>query len=199
MRRRYRGPSGHLDQNLGYRAAGSSLRVVCALLWLRISLLEAGIMTFARVRRLLAWSRVWRFRAIVVVNHHFLPSGLRLYLREGTSSRSAINSTSGHRKAAFNDHSMTRLFGSIPDAQDRQVGKYLRRATVDQILRIEQLLCRFERFVYLIIPVTLCAARIRSAARSPITTHGAMVLPTVMRGMIEASAMRSLSMPYTRS
>ncbi len=47
--------------------------------------------------------------------------------------------------------------------------------------------------------VTPCAARTRSAARSAMTTHGAIVLPTVIRGMIEASAMRSLSMPYTRS
>ena len=47
--------------------------------------------------------------------------------------------------------------------------------------------------------VTPCAARTRSAARSAMTTHGAIVLPTVIRGMIEASAMRSLSTPYTRS
>jgi hypothetical protein len=43
------------------------------------------------------------------------------------------------------------------------------------------------------------AARIMSAARSPMTTHGAMVLPVVIRGMIDASAMRRLSKPYTRS
>jgi hypothetical protein len=37
--------------------------------------------------------------------------------------------------------------------------------------------------------------RIRSAARSPITTQVAIVFPVVMRGMIEASAMRRQSMP----
>jgi DNA-directed RNA polymerase specialized sigma24 family protein len=34
-----------------------------------------------------------------------------------------------------------------------------------------------------------------SAARSPMTVHGAMVLPVVTRGMIEPSAMRSFWMP----
>ena len=34
-----------------------------------------------------------------------------------------------------------------------------------------------------------------SAARSPITTHGAMVLPVVTRGIMEPSAMRRLSIP----
>src|ERR1700722_6621777 len=33
------------------------------------------------------------------------------------------------------------------------------------------------------------------AARSPMTTHGAMVLPVVIRGMIDASATRRLPMP----
>jgi len=54
---------------------------VGTLLWLRVSLLKSGIMTLARVRGLLAWSRIWRFRAVVVVDHHSLPSvaqGLRL-------------------------------------------------------------------------------------------------------------------------
>src|SRR5262245_19030718 len=40
-----------------------------------------------------------------------------------------------------------------------------------------------------------CVRRIRSAACSPITTQVAMVFPVVMRGMIEASAMRRQSMP----
>lgn len=40
-----------------------------------------------------------------------------------------------------------------------------------------------------------CCRRIMSAARSPMTTQGAMMLPTVMRGMIEASAIRSPSIP----
>jgi len=47
--------------------------------------------------------------------------------------------------------------------------------------------------------ITPLARRMRSAARSAMTTHGAIVLPRVIRGMIEASAMRSLSIPYTRS
>jgi hypothetical protein len=42
-------------------------------------------------------------------------------------------------------------------------------------------------------------ARISWAARSPMITQVAMVLPVVMRGMIDASAMRRLSMPYTWS
>jgi hypothetical protein len=33
------------------------------------------------------------------------------------------------------------------------------------------------------------------AARSPMTTHGAIVLPVAIRGMIEASATRRFSMP----
>ena len=36
-----------------------------------------------------------------------------------------------------------------------------------------------------------------SAARSPITTQGAIVLPVVTRGMIDPSAIRRLSIPYT--
>ena len=36
-----------------------------------------------------------------------------------------------------------------------------------------------------------------SAARSPMTTQGAMVLLAVTRGMIDPSAIRTLSMPYT--
>jgi hypothetical protein len=40
-----------------------------------------------------------------------------------------------------------------------------------------------------------CWVRMRSAALSPITTHGAMMLPVMMRGMIEASAMRRPLMP----
>jgi hypothetical protein len=35
-----------------------------------------------------------------------------------------------------------------------------------------------------------------SAARSPMTTQGAMVLLAVTRGMIDPSAIRTLSMPY---
>jgi hypothetical protein len=42
-----------------------------------------------------------------------------------------------------------------------------------------------------------CAFLMISAARSPMTTQGAIVLPLVTFGMIEASAMRSRSMPYT--
>jgi len=40
-----------------------------------------------------------------------------------------------------------------------------------------------------------CWVRMRSAALSPITTHGAMMLPVMMRGMIEASAMRRPLIP----
>ena len=79
---------------------------VGTLLWLRVSLLQTGVMTLARVRCLLAWSRIWRFRAVVVVDHHSLPSvaqGLRLLLREDARIRSAICSTSGHEKAPCND------------------------------------------------------------------------------------------------
>lgn len=47
--------------------------------------------------------------------------------------------------------------------------------------------------------ITPYAASMRSAARSAMTTQGAIVLPMVIRGMIEASAMRNLSIPYTRS
>jgi len=36
----------------------------------------------------------------------------------------------------------------------------------------------------------LCSFRKASAARSPMTMQGAMVLPVVTRGMIEPSAMR---------
>jgi hypothetical protein len=41
----------------------------------------------------------------------------------------------------------------------------------------------------------LCAFRKASAARSPMMTQGAMVLPVVTRGMIEPSAMRRFSIP----
>lgn len=40
-----------------------------------------------------------------------------------------------------------------------------------------------------------CSILMNCAARSPITTHGAMVLPLVIRGIIEASAIRTFSMP----
>lgn len=40
-----------------------------------------------------------------------------------------------------------------------------------------------------------CVSRIRSDVRSPITTHGAMRLPAVILGMIDASAMRRFSIP----
>jgi invasion protein IalB len=40
-----------------------------------------------------------------------------------------------------------------------------------------------------------CSVLIASAARSPMTTQGAMVFPVVMRGMIEASATRRCSTP----
>src|SRR5215470_13884457 len=40
-----------------------------------------------------------------------------------------------------------------------------------------------------------CSPHMISAARSPTITQGAMVLPVVTRGMIDASAMRRLSMP----
>src|SRR5262245_36536347 len=42
---------------------------------------------------------------------------------------------------------------------------------------------------------SLCFAFRISAARSPMMTQGAMVLPVVTRGMIDPSAMRRLSMP----
>ena len=42
-------------------------------------------------------------------------------------------------------------------------------------------------------------ARIISAAFSPIMMEGALVLPEVSVGMIEASATRRPSMPWTRS
>ena len=38
-----------------------------------------------------------------------------------------------------------------------------------------------------------------SPIRSPIMTHGAIVLPVVITGMMEPSAMRSPSIPCTRS
>ena len=44
-------------------------------------------------------------------------------------------------------------------------------------------------------PVHLYSARKISAARSPMMTQGAMVLPVVARGMIDPSAIRSLSIP----
>jgi hypothetical protein len=62
---------------------------VGTLLWLGVSLLQAGIMALASVRVLLAWSRVWGFRTVVVVDHHSLPSeaqGLRL-ISERRSAR----------------------------------------------------------------------------------------------------------------
>src|SRR5262245_17361010 len=40
-----------------------------------------------------------------------------------------------------------------------------------------------------------CSSRMRAAARSPMITQGAIVLPVVTRGMIDASAIRRLSMP----
>lgn len=40
-----------------------------------------------------------------------------------------------------------------------------------------------------------CSARRIAPARSPMMTHGAMVLPVVTLGMIDPSAIRSLSMP----
>src|SRR5215510_14535101 len=43
----------------------------------------------------------------------------------------------------------------------------------------------------------LCAVRRISPARSPMMTQGAMVLAVVTRGMMEPSAMRRLSTPYT--
>src|SRR5262249_14880085 len=43
----------------------------------------------------------------------------------------------------------------------------------------------------------LCSIRSICAARSPMITQGAMVLPVVTRGMIDPSAMRRLSTPYT--
>jgi FtsP/CotA-like multicopper oxidase with cupredoxin domain len=41
----------------------------------------------------------------------------------------------------------------------------------------------------------LCSFRKASAARSPIMTQGAMVLPVVTRGMMDPSAIRSFSIP----
>jgi hypothetical protein len=41
----------------------------------------------------------------------------------------------------------------------------------------------------------LCSFRKASAARSPMTMQGAMVLPVVTRGMIEPSAIRRFSIP----
>lgn len=72
--------------------------LVGTLLWLRDRLFQARIMALARVRRLLAGSRIRCFRSVVVVNHHFLPSvaqGLRLLLRDDPMPASAIRSTSG--------------------------------------------------------------------------------------------------------
>jgi hypothetical protein len=40
-----------------------------------------------------------------------------------------------------------------------------------------------------------CATFSNSPARSPMTTQGAIVLPVVTRGMMEASAIRRLSIP----
>src|SRR6202795_3925792 len=44
---------------------------------------------------------------------------------------------------------------------------------------------------------SVCSAWRISAARSPTMTQGAMVFPVVTRGMIEASAMRRCSVPWT--
>jgi hypothetical protein len=44
---------------------------------------------------------------------------------------------------------------------------------------------------------TLCLAFRISPARSPIMTQGAIVLPVVTRGIMEPSAIRRLSMPWT--
>jgi hypothetical protein len=44
-------------------------------------------------------------------------------------------------------------------------------------------------------PQMPCAAFSTSAARSPMITQGAIVLPVVTRGMIEPSAIRRLSIP----
>lgn len=41
--------------------------------------------------------------------------------------------------------------------------------------------------------------RMKSAARSPIITHGALVLPPITLGITEASAMRRPSIPFSRS
>jgi hypothetical protein len=98
--------------------------LVSALLWLRISLLKTGVMTFARFRCFLVWPGVWRFRAVVVVNHHFLPSvaqGLRIQLRGAAQTGSAISSTSGHEKAPFKDEAF--LCQSLTRKIDR-IGKY---------------------------------------------------------------------------
>jgi hypothetical protein len=46
-----------------------------------------------------------------------------------------------------------------------------------------------------IVVYVMYSARIICAARSPMITHGAMVLPVVMRGMIEPSAIRRRSTP----
>ena len=46
---------------------------------------------------------------------------------------------------------------------------------------------------------SLCLASRTSAARSPMMTHGAIVLPVVTRGMMEPSAIRRFSMPWTLS
>src|SRR5262249_15742174 len=42
---------------------------------------------------------------------------------------------------------------------------------------------------------SLCSALRTSAARSPMMTQGAMVLPVVTRGMMDPSAIRSFSIP----
>lgn len=39
-----------------------------ALLGLRFSLIQSGIMTFACIRRFFVWPRVWRFRTVVVIH-----------------------------------------------------------------------------------------------------------------------------------
>jgi len=46
---------------------------------------------------------------------------------------------------------------------------------------------------------SLCRASRTSAARSPMMTHGAIVLPVVTRGIMEPSAIRRFSMPWTLS
>src|SRR5262249_33654644 len=47
------------------------------------------------------------------------------------------------------------------------------------------------------VAVRLCSVRKILAARSPITTHGAIVLPVVTRGMMAASAILRPAIPYT--
>src|SRR6478736_9088574 len=55
------------------------------------------------------------------------------------------------------------------------------------------------RVEYARTPDSLCAVRNISLARSPMITQGAMVLPVVTRGMMDPSAIRRFSIPYTLS